>query len=81
MLVEWIDGSYVGLLEWSYRHSSHAGGRSPRQYRYSRYGKGDSEIGTLWRCASMRLVGVRAVVVVANVVVVPDIGTYLVLIL
>ena len=81
MLIGWRDGSYVGLLEWSYRHSSHAAGRVPLQHRYSRHGKGDSEIITAWRCANMCLVAVRVVVVVGKMVVVTDIGTYLVLIL
>ena len=30
MLLGWMDCSYVGLLEWSYRHCSHASGRVPR---------------------------------------------------
>ena len=41
-------------------------------------GKCNSEISTVRRCASMCLVAVRVVVVNGNVVVVADIGTYLV---
>ena len=78
MFVGWKHGSNVGLQEGAYRHSSHAAGRVPRQHQYSRYGKGDSEIVTVWRCASMCLVVVRVVVVVGKVIVVADVGTYLV---
>ena len=47
MLVGWIHGSYDGLLEWKYRHSAYAAGRVSREYRYSRCGEGDSEIGSV----------------------------------
>ena len=74
LLVAWMDGSYECLLEWSYRHSSHAALWVPRQHRYSRYG----EFGTVWWCASMCLVAVCVVVAVGKLVVVTDIGIYLV---
>ena len=68
MLVGWMDGSNEGLLEGSYRHSSHAAGRIPRWCRFSKYGKGDSEFGAVCCCASVCLAIVRVVVVVGNVV-------------
>ena len=50
MLVGWLDGSYVGLLDGSYRHRSHASGRVPRQYRDSKYGEGNCDIVTVVLC-------------------------------
>ena len=49
-IVGWIHGSYVGLLERSYRHRSHASGRVPRQYRDSNYGAGNIDIVTVVLC-------------------------------
>ena len=50
MLVGWLDGSVVFLLEWSYPHCSHASGRVPRQYRGSNYGEGVYDIATVVLC-------------------------------
>ena len=62
MLLGWIHGSYLGLQEGSYRHSSHASGRVQRKRRYSRYGKGDCKHVTVWLCVSMCLVAVDVAV-------------------